>query len=405
MINTDLVLIAIAMIILIGYLGDALFRATRIPEILILMLIGIILVPLGHLVPDRYVEVLRLFAPLFGSIALVIIMFDGGRKIDFGSLTASALGLLMGLLDILLPMFVIALIMNYLFGWPYIYGAMLGTIVGETTAVVIVPVASRIKIPSDLYNLAVTEATFNSVVEILIFYLLLVLITGSSFTPQSYAKYVVDYLSVAVFMGLVVGFLWLFALNVLKGTRGYVATIGVAFLLYGVVDYLGGAAVVSILIFAMIIGNYRAIGQHLNLFIDIHEKDMEIVEGELEFIVKTFFFVFIGMIALLSFTYFIYSLVITMFLLLIRYIEVRAMIKKEYRGFVFSLLPRGLTVAVLSSILYSMGGTYFNDIFYLSFMVIILTNIIASAAISRSAHSLEKSIETGKESPSNGSSN
>ncbi|GGP20435.1 hypothetical protein GCM10007981_08500 [Thermocladium modestius] len=394
MINVDLLLIAIAMIILIGYLGDALFRATRIPEILILMFIGILLVPIGHLIPIRYVEVLRLFAPLFGSIALVIIMFDGGRRIDFSSLTASALGLFLGLLDIIIPMVIIAFLMNFLFDWPYVYGALLGTIVGETTSIVIVPVAARMKIPSDLYNLAVTEATFNSVVEILIFYLLLVFATGaSSFSPQSYAKYVVDYLSVAVFMGLLMGFLWLFILNILKGTRGYVATIGIAFLLYGVVDYLGGAAVVAILIFAMIIGNYRSIGQHLNLFIDIREKDMEIVEGELEFIVRTFFFVFIGMIALISITYLIYSILITAVLLLIRYAEVMPLVKKEYRGFVWSLMPRGLTVAVLASILYSIGGTYFNDIFYLSFMVIIITNIIASIAISYSAHALETTLK------------
>lgn len=405
MINVDLLLIAIAMIILIGYLGDALFRATRVPEILILMFIGILLVPIGHLVPIRYVEVLRLFAPLFGSIALVIIMFDGGRRIDFSSLTASALGLLLGLLDIIIPVVIMAFLMNFLFNWPYIYGALLGTIVGETTSIVIVPVAARMKMPSDLYNLAVTEATFNSVVEILIFYLLLVFATGASpFSPQSYAKYVVDYLSVAVFMGLIMGFLWLFTLNILKGTRGYVATIGVAFLLYGIVDYLGGAAVVAILIFAMIIGNYRSIGQHLNLFIDIREKDMEIVEGELEFIVRTFFFVFIGMIALISITYLVYSILITAVLLLIRYAEVMPLVKKEYRGFVWSLMPRGLTVAVLASILYSIGGTYFNDIFYLSFMIIIITNIIASIAISYSAHALETTLKVGEGNGNNGTS-
>jgi len=392
MINSYLILIAIAVIIIIGYFSDALFRITRIPEILILMLIGIILVPLGHLIPVKYVDVLRDFVPLFGSIALVMIMFDGGRKINIGSsASASGIGLLLGTLDIVLSMVSVAFLMRYLFSWPLLYGAILGTIIGETTAVVIVPVATRVKIPGDLYNMAVTEATFNSVVDILIFYLLLVLVTGSAFLAYSYTKYVVDYLSVAVFMGFVVGFIWLFTLNILKSTKGYVATIGVAFLLYGVVDFLGGAAVVSIFIFAIIIGSYKTIGKHLNFKIDIHENEMNLVEDELEFLVRTFFFVFIGLIAIISAIYFLYALLISLVLVVIRVVEVKIVVrKKEYHGFMMSLVPRGLTVAVLASILFSIGGVYFNEIFYISFMIIIITNIISSIFISKAASAIEK---------------
>jgi len=391
-ISTYLLLIALAAIILIGYLSDALFRLTRIPEILILMLIGIILVPLGHIIPDKYVSILRDFVPLFGSIALIMIMFDGGRKIDLSaSVSGSGTGLILAILDIIFSMITVSLLMHYIFSWPFIYGAILGTIIGETTAVVIIPVATRVKIPNDLYNMSISEATFNSVVDILVFYLLLVLVTGSTLVISSYTKYAVDYLSIAVFLGLIVGFLWLFTLNVLKGTKGYVATLGIAFLLYGIVDFLGGAAVFAIFIFAIIIGNYKTIGKHLNLKIDIHENEMNIVENELEFIVRTFFFVFIGMIAIISTTYFIYALIITVFLILVRIGEIKLVVrKKEYHGFMISLLPRGLTVAVLASLLLSMGGNYFNDIFYISFMIIIITNIIAAVFISTSVKSIEQ---------------
>ncbi|MEM0161061.1 MAG: hypothetical protein QXQ25_05005, partial [Thermoplasmata archaeon] len=193
------------------------------------------------------------------------------------------------------------------------------------------------------------------------------------------------------FMGLVVGIIWLFVLNIFKSTKGYVATIGIAFLLYGVVDLLGGAAVVSIFIFAIIIGSYKTIGRHLNFKIDIHENEMNLVEDELEFLIRTFFFVFIGLIAIISVTYFLYALLITLVLVVIRVIEIKVVVrKKEYHGFMMSLMPRGLTVAVLASILLSLGGTYFNEIFYISFMIIIITNIISSASISKAASAIEK---------------
>jgi NhaP-type Na+/H+ and K+/H+ antiporter len=165
-----------------------------------------------------------------------------------------------------------------------------------------------------------------------------------------------DYISVAIFLGLLVGFLWLFILNILKGTKGYVATLGIGFLLYGIVDFLGGAGVFAIFIFAIIIGNYKIISKHLKFKIDIHENEMNIVENELEFIVRIFFFVFMGMIAIISASYFIYALIVTAILVLVRIAEIKIVLKKkEYHGFMISLLPRGLTVAVLASLLFSIG--------------------------------------------------
>lgn len=91
-----------------------------------------------------------------------MIMFDGGRKIDFSTIVSgSGTGLILALLDIIFSLIIVSLLMHYIFSWPFIYGAILGTIVGETTAVVIVPVAARIKIPNDLYSMAVSEVTFT----------------------------------------------------------------------------------------------------------------------------------------------------------------------------------------------------------------------------------------------------
>jgi len=273
--------------------------------------------------------------------------------------------------------------MNSFLGWPLVYGAILGAILGETTTTVIIPVATRLSISDSMYNTIVVEATFNSVVSILLFYLLTILLTGQ-FSALSYTRYVISYFSIAVFLGLITGILWLLALSWIRSAKAYVVTIGVAFLLYGVVDLLGGAAVVAVLIFAVIIGNHDVISDYFGLRLNIDEERLNIVEGELEFLVRTFFYVLIGMISIISLYYAILAMAITGVLLAIRYVEVYSIVRdSRFSTLLFALAPRGLTAAVLASIFLNMGyNPYSTYVFLVAFMVIIFTNIISSSLLS-----------------------
>ncbi|MFP3301035.1 MAG: hypothetical protein RXN84_01240, partial [Caldivirga sp.] len=261
--------------------------------------------------------------------------------------------------------------------------AILGAILGETTTTVIIPVATRLSISDSMYNTIVVEATFNSVVSILLFYLLTILLTGQ-FSALSYTRYVISYFSIAVFLGLITGILWLLALSWIRSAKAYVVTIGIAFLLYGVVDLLGGAAVVAVLIFAVIIGNHDVISDYFGLRLNIDEERLNIVEGELEFLVRTFFYVLIGMISIISLYYAILAMAITGVLLAIRYIEVYSIVRdSRFSTLLFALAPRGLTAAVLASIFLNMGyNPYSTYAFLVTFMVIIFTNIISSGLLS-----------------------
>ncbi|WP_291767317.1 cation:proton antiporter [Caldivirga sp. UBA161] len=395
MISTDGILITLALIILIGYVGDYLFRLTRVPEAVILMLIGVLLVPIGHIIPIKYVALLRELAPLFGDIALVMIMFDGGRKINFRTpISSSGLGLALATLDVAVPSVLLAVIMYSFFNWPLVYGAILGTILGETTTTIIVPLATRLVISDSVYNTIVVEATFNSVVSILLFYLLVILLTGQ-FSILSYTRYVISYFSIAVFLGLITGMLWLLALNWIRSTKAYTVTIGIAFLLYGVVDLLGGAAVVAVLIFAIIIGNHEIISEYMGLRLNINEDRLNIVEDELEFLVRTFFYVLIGMISVISLYYALLALAVTGILLAIRYIEIFSIIRdSKVSKLLFALAPRGLTAAVLASIFLNMNyQPYSNYVFLTTFMVIIFTNIVSSGLLPIIAEAKVKSEE------------
>ncbi len=385
--SSSTVLVAIAIIIILGYISLDIFRRTRIPELLILMLIGIFLVQILGLVPHNYLNVLRSLAPIFGSLALVVIMYNGGQELKFdSSLITNWKGVALGILDNLLAIALLAIFMYYAFGWPLLYGAILGAILGETTSIVVIPFIRKVKLSSGLFKTLIIESTLNSVVAIVSFSLLLVLAQNQTLSALTFITYILDYISLAVVIGFVAGIGWLFVLNSLKSAREYLATIAMAILLYGLVDIFNGAPIVTVLIFAMIIGNKRIFAKALNLKMNFNPNKEKAVEKELEFLISTFFFVFMGMITVLSLGFAIEGFIVAIILIIARYPEVRGVMRnntKDERYIVFSLMPRGVTVATLATIAYGLGGTYFPQIFYLSFFVIVATSIASSFLLTK----------------------
>jgi cell volume regulation protein A len=376
--STDLILAAIALIILLGYIGEAIFRVTRIPEILILMFIGILI---GQFMPLAYTSTLRDLTPLFSSIALIMIMFNSGRIMKFGDgHGVGGRGLLLAFLDITLSCIALTIVMHYMFGWPLLYGALLGIIVGETSTIIVIPLAKKLKTAPSIYNIVLMETTFNTVFAILAFYLLLP-INGTSFTAYSYFQYLIDYLSVPVLLGILAGFAWLVARSIIKVANNYLASLAIAMLLYGLVDFLQGSAVVAVLIYAIILGNDKLFGRLIGLRGIISNKKLKFVEQELEFLLRTFFFVLIGMIVILSIDYLMAAVVAVAVLALVRYPEIGIgmhSFSRTNKNLIFSLMQKGLGVAVLSSLVYSMSLPYSDAIFTISFMVIVISNILAA---------------------------
>jgi len=68
-----------AFIILAGFAGKILFQRTRVPDIPILLGIGVLMGPVLHLVDPA---VLLSLAPYVGTLALLTIMLEGGMNLD-----------------------------------------------------------------------------------------------------------------------------------------------------------------------------------------------------------------------------------------------------------------------------------------------------------------------------------
>ena len=72
---------------LIGVLGELFFKRTQIPDVIWLMIMGVFMGPVTGLVPRSFLEEV---APFFGAVTLVVVLFDGGIKLNITHLIKAA---------------------------------------------------------------------------------------------------------------------------------------------------------------------------------------------------------------------------------------------------------------------------------------------------------------------------
>jgi len=172
--------------------------------------------------------------------------------------------------------------------------------------------------------------------------------------------------SVGAVLGVLFGVVWLGILRkAIKLPYAYMLTVGMLLFSYAFSEYLGGSGALTCLLFGIVLGNEREINRILKRerpsLITVDEG-LKKFEAEIAFLIRSFFFVFLGLIATLPSptggatnwnVFVLYGVIISLSLLLVRYLAVTvATIKSEIkteRTIMWVVLARGLAAAVLST--------------------------------------------------------
>jgi cell volume regulation protein A len=144
--------VEIAGILLLGALGEFIFARTRVPDVIWLVVAGILAGPVFGLIPAG---LLKPGIPFFGAIALTVILSSGAFRLQLTEVAAAApRGIFLGLAG-----FVFSLIAVCVFFWlstklgyvrpsPPLAWVIVGAIVGGTSSVVIMPTMAMAQVPS-----------------------------------------------------------------------------------------------------------------------------------------------------------------------------------------------------------------------------------------------------------------
>jgi cell volume regulation protein A len=346
-------------ILVIGFLGNYIFERTGFADMLWLIALGLLLGPATGLVNAASIMTL---APYLAALALVFILFDGGMLMDIHRVfSESPRAAVLALSGFVMSVVVTTLFMSLIIipDTPPIYSVLSGTIFGGSSSIAVISLASKIKVSEKCATILSLESAITDIVCIVFSLIIIEIILSGAADLTTIGRSIASRFSTGIVLGVIFGFIWLNVLKkIAKASYAFMLTLAAVLLAYASSEVLGGSGALCSLLFGIMLGNEKEIYRMLrmerpaNLVVDAGFKRFE---SEIAFLLRTFFFVYIGLIfSTNSMSVILTGIVISLMLFLTRFVSVematfRSELKKE-KSVMAVMLTRGLAAAVLATL-------------------------------------------------------
>lgn len=383
-----------AAILGLGFLGHLLFERTRVTDVLLLMAFGLIVGPwLGIFPVDGFQDA----SLLVGTLALIIILFDGGLGLDLKDLlTGLARSTVLAFVGFGLTVAAVAAVGHYLMALPWMHAALLGCILGGTSGIIIIPIAASTSAKPETRVLLSVESALTDVLCVIGAVTLIGIITTSggavgSGEAQGALRDVAAQFSIAIVLGLFSGFVWLRLLKALeKGKYSYMVTLAAVLGLYVGAQFMGGNGAIAVLIFGVVLGNGNILARKFDFAGLSFSDNQKQFQGEIAFLIRCFFFVYLGVIldpaVLVNRAFLLAAGILVGGIVVARLVSVVLSTygdasTREDRSLIAFLMPRGLAATVLAGMPAQAGIAGTEPFLAYAFIVVAVTNVIGTLAV------------------------
>lgn len=383
-------IISIGLLVFLAHAFVALFKRTRVPDVLWLILIGVVAGPfLGIVRPEDFGKT----GQVFTTIALVVILFEGGLDIRIPELRSSWKSTL------------VVTILTYVLGWVFLAGLAyvflplevreslyIGAVLAGPAPSVIIPLARLMNISDKTRTTLTLESPLGEALCIIVALAILQSFELAEFQVGQFLGGMIAAFVFALVLGAASGFGWSLLLTRVRQLRNAIfLTPSAVFLVYGIAEFLGYSGPIAALAFGVILGNAASfpfpwLTGRTGLAPVENSETEKAFFAEVAFLVKTFFFVFLGIsIQFSDKVALAVSLILVGGLLLSRYgsikfISHRGDITREEVMQMSVLIPKGTAAAVLASLPLQLGlpgGNEIRDVVYgVVFLSIIITAVL-----------------------------
>jgi len=388
----------IAAIIILGFIAELIFKKFEIPDVLLLIGIGILISSILGLTD---VSELGDGINLFTTFALIFILFQGALNIHFKTLVKSlSKSVKVTLLSFIATLSIVSTIAIF-FGFTPIVALLMGAILGGTSSAVVIPLVKSIEIKEKYSTVLQLESALSDVLAIIATVTILEIMESGTIVTSSIFRSILSSFSLSIVVGATVGFLWVLFKSKFDEvlSNAYMLTIAIVIGLYAFVEspFVQASGAIAALTFGLVLGNSKSIlrKKKINKSNEEEKKPTTILTSsaknfysEISFFVKTFFFVYLGMLVDLNNPIiFVYGLILTVGIYFIRPFIIKLSFRKESiltkeRTLLEIMIPKGLAAAVLAGVAVQSGllgtaaETFSNMILSVVILSILLTSIL-----------------------------
>jgi len=395
-----------AVILLAGFAGRILFEKTRVPDIPILLGIGVVLGPGLHIL-ER--SVLIPLAPYLGMLTLLMIMLEGGMNLEIHQLMNQwKRAVILTFFSVNLATGAVAAGYLLMTGSGLLPSLLLGSILGCTSGAVVIPLVNAMRMGKSTRTILTLESALGDAMAVVAVVVLV------RYAAQPSADITGQLLATAgsilggVLLGAIGGLFWV---KVLERTGemplSYMITLAAVFLLFSAAESAHFSGVIAVLFFGAALSNGPAI---LSRIPALREKDdwdasRTALDGtirwfheELTFIARVFFFVYLGMLvewSSLTGRFLAVSAAMISLIYVSRSASVRLLglagrrLVPFERKILTTMGPRGLTSAVLAMVPHAAGIPGTGVFVQYAFAVILVTNLFVTFAVLRSERRID----------------
>ena len=351
--SAPVILLAAGVIIFLGVAGEAFFKRTGIPEIAFLMILGVIIGPvLGIIQPEVVIEIV----PYFSALALIIIMFDGGLNLDLRNMVKTAhFAIILAILSYVISVVIVTIFAHFGLGWEWLESILLGTIVGGSSSVIVFGLVRNFQVSEETRTMLSFESAITDILATVIAFILFEAVLTSQFNVDLLGETIGRAIAVGVILGLGVGIPWMYVTTKLANAQhGYMLTLGILFVLFFMANSFGESGALTALVFGLMLGNKDRLSRILKFKLPKIEPD-DSMHNQLTFLVRAFFFVFVGLLASFGrLEYIVFGVIATIAIYVGRILVTKVSLTRRFskldKKVTEVMIPRGLAAAVLATL-------------------------------------------------------
>jgi cell volume regulation protein A len=376
------IILIIGLMIFVSHFLAVLFRRTNIPDVLVLMVIGLAAGPLlGWVSPADFGKV----GPVIATVALVVILFESGTSLRLdvmgkalGTTGKLTVGCFLATGIIVTAVAIVALDM------PTLSALLLGTILAGTSSAVVIPMVESLRLQEGTATVLVLESALTDVLCIVGVFALIHVVTDGNVEPGKLVGGVLSALIFAAVIGILGGIGWLLILGKVRDFPNTISTtIAYAFLIYGLSELLGFSGAIAAMTLGLTLTNFDP--RWLKQFKGLDHKiealtPMDIAfYREAVFLLKTYFFVYLGISIQFSESVLavvalgMMALVFMTRIVLTRFVFAGDAFSLRDSAIASMLAPKGLAAAVLASLPLQYGVAMGEQIRDTAYMVVLVS--------------------------------